>query len=56
MNLFYTWGSILSPFIAGAVYDHTRSYQMAFAGITVAVLISTAMTALLSKPWTKLGT
>ncbi|MGN6719348.1 MAG: MFS transporter [Candidatus Binatia bacterium] len=56
MNLFYTWGSILGPFIAGAVYDRTQSYQMVFAGITVALLISTAMAALLIKPWAKLGT
>jgi len=54
MNLFYTWGSILGPFIAGAVYDRTQSYQMVFAGITVALLISTAMTALLIKPWANL--
>jgi MFS family permease len=33
MNLFYTWGSILGPFIAGAVYDCTQSYQLVFAGI-----------------------
>ena len=26
MNLFYTWGSILGPFIAGAIYDRTQSY------------------------------
>lgn len=56
MNLFYTWGSILGPFIAGAVYDRTQSYQMVFAGITLALLISTAMTALLIKPWAKLET
>ena len=56
LNLFYTWGSILGPFLAGAVYDRAESYQMVFAGTTVAVLISTAMTALLIKPWTKLGT
>lgn len=56
MNLFYTWGSILGPFIAGAVYDRTQSYQMVFFGITIALLISTAMTALLINPWAKLGT
>lgn len=55
MNLFYTWGSILGPFIAGALYDKTQSYQMVFSGITVALLFSTAMTALLIKPWAKLG-
>jgi len=56
MNLFYTWGSILGPFIAGAVYDRTQSYQMVFSGITVALLVSTTMTALLIKPWAKLET
>jgi len=54
MNLFYIWGSILGPFIAGAVYDRTQCCQMVFAGITVALLISTAMTALLIKPWANL--
>jgi sugar phosphate permease len=56
MNLFYTWGSILGPFIAGAVYDRTQSYELVFTGITIALLISTAMTALLIKPWAKLET
>ena len=41
-------------FLAGAVYDRTQSYQMVFAGITVALLISTTMTALLIKPWANL--
>jgi MFS family permease len=56
MNLFYTWGSILGPFLAGAIYDRTQSYQMVLFGITIALLVSTMMTALLIKPWTKLGT
>ena len=54
MNLFYTWGSILGPFIAGAVYDRTQSYELVFTGITISLLISTAMTALLIKPWADL--
>ena len=54
MNLFYTWGSILGPFVAGAIYDRTESYQLVFIGITIALLISTVMTALLIKPWAKL--
>jgi hypothetical protein len=44
----------LGPFIAGAVYDRTQSYLMVLFGITIALLISTAMTALLIKPWTNL--
>ena len=50
MNLFYTWGANLGPFIAGAVYDRTQSYELVFTGITISLLISTAMTALLIKP------
>ena len=56
MNLFYTWGAILGPFVAGAIYDRTQSYELVFTGITIALVISTAMTALLIKPWAKLGT
>ncbi|MGE5220457.1 MAG: hypothetical protein ACM3SP_25920, partial [Chloroflexota bacterium] len=56
MNLFYTWGSILGPFIAGAVYDRTQSYALVFSGITILLLISAATTSLLIKPWAKLGT
>lgn len=54
MNLFYTWGAILGPFVAGAVYDRTESYALVFAGITISLVISAAMTALLIKPWTEL--
>lgn len=56
MNLFYTWGSILGPFAAGAVYDRTQSYALVFSGITIALLLSTALTAFLIKPWERMGT
>jgi sugar phosphate permease len=51
MNLFYTWGSVLGPVIAGAIYDRTRSYALVFSGITIALIISAIMTAFLIKPW-----
>jgi sugar phosphate permease len=54
MNLFYTWGAVLGPVAAGAIYDRTQSYAMVFSGITVSLLISTALTSLLIKPWAKL--
>lgn len=54
MNLFYTWGSILGPTIAGAVYDRTHSYALVFTGMAVSLLISTALTSLLIRPWTAL--
>jgi hypothetical protein len=56
MNLFYTWGAILGPYAAGVAYDRTESYAIVFSAITVALLISTALTALLIKPWAKVGT
>ena len=55
MNLFYTWGAILGPYAAGAVYDRTESYAIVFSAITVALVISAALTALLIKPWEKAG-
>jgi MFS family permease len=54
MNLFYTWGSIFGPVIAGAVYDRTQSYATVLTGMTAALLISAALTALLIKPWARL--
>jgi len=54
MNLFYTWGSILGPTVAGAVYDRTQSYAPVFTGLTISLLIATALTALLIKPWSAL--
>jgi len=53
-NLFYTWGSILGPTVAGAVYDRTQSYAPVFTGLTISLLIATALTALLIKPWSAL--
>jgi MFS family permease len=54
MNLFYTWGAALGPVIAGAVYDRTQSYALVFSGITIALLIAAALSALLIKPWAEL--
>ena len=56
MNLFYTWGAILGPFVAGAVYDRTQSYALVFAGMTIALLIAAALSALLIKPWAEMRT
>jgi sugar phosphate permease len=55
MNLFYTWGAILGPFAAGAVYDRTESYALVFSAIAVALVISAATTSLLIKPWARIG-
>ena len=54
MNLFYTWGSVLGPVLAGYVYDRTQSYALVFSGITISLLVSTALTSFLIKPWARL--
>src|SRR6266511_2880230 len=38
MNLFYTWGASLGPFVAGASYDRAQSYALVFWGMTTALL------------------
>ena len=33
MSFFYTWGSVLGPVIAGAVYDRNQSYATTLWGL-----------------------
>ena len=54
MNLFYTWGSVLGPVIAGAVYDRTQSYDAVFRGMAVLLIIAATLTAVLIKPWSEM--
>ena len=54
MNLFYTWGSVLGPVLAGYVYDRTQSYALVFSGITISLLVSTVLASFLIKPWARL--
>jgi len=56
MNLFYTWGSVLGPVTAGAVYDRTQSYNAVFWGMAILLIIAATLTALLITPWTKIRT
>jgi len=51
MSFFYTWGSVVGPVIAGAVYDRSQSYVATLWGICAAMLLGAGLTALLIKPW-----
>jgi len=51
MSFFYTWGSVIAPVIAGAVYDRSQSYVATLWGICAAMLFGAVLTALLIKPW-----
>jgi MFS family permease len=51
MAFFYTWGGVLGPVIAGAVYDGSESYVATLWGICAMLLIGAALTAVLIRPW-----
>jgi MFS family permease len=51
MSFFYTWGSVLGPVLAGAAYDREQSYATSLWGLIAGLLLGSALTALLSKPW-----
>ena len=51
MAFFYTWGSVLGPVIAGAVYDHSQSYISTLWGLSAILLLGAVLTALMIKPW-----
>lgn len=51
MSFFYTWGSVVGPVIAGAVYDRSQSYIATLWGLCGILLLGAALTALLIKPW-----
>lgn len=51
MSFFYTWGAVVGPVIAGAVYDRSQSYVATLWGIAAVMLLGAILTALLIKPW-----
>jgi len=51
MAFFYTWGGVIGPVVAGAIYDRTQSYMTTLWGLCGLLLLGTILTALLIKPW-----
>jgi MFS family permease len=51
MAFFYTWGSVVGPVIAGAVYDQSQSYIATLWGLSAILLLGAFLTALMIKPW-----
>ena len=51
MAFFYTWGGVIGPVIAGALYDQSQSYIATLWGISGLLLLGALLTALLVKPW-----
>ena len=51
MAFFYTWGGVIGPVVAGAIYDRTESYTTTLWGICGLLLLGMILTAMLIKPW-----
>jgi MFS family permease len=51
MAFFYTWGGVIGPVVAGAIYDRSGSYVATLWGICGLLLLGALLTALLIKPW-----
>lgn len=51
MTLFYTWGSVLGPVIAGAIFDRWQSYAPLLWGLVGSYVAAGIFYASLSKPW-----
>jgi MFS family permease len=51
MAFFYTWGGVIGPVVAGAIYDRSQSYTPTLWGICGLLLLGCALTALLIRPW-----
>ena len=53
MSVFYVWGSVLGPVIAGAVWDRWQSYEPMLWGLVAMFFLSGAFYSVLDKPWAR---
>jgi MFS family permease len=50
MSFVSTWGSVIGPVIAGAIYDRTRSYDLVIWSSAALLLIASLLYASVRKP------
>jgi sugar phosphate permease len=50
MGFVSTWGSVIGPVIAGAIYDRTQNYTIVIWSSAVLLLIASALYALVNRP------
>jgi MFS family permease len=51
MSVFYVWGSVLGPVIAGAIWDRSQTYEPMLWAVTGMFIISGVFYSVLDKPW-----
>jgi len=53
MSMFYVWGSVLGPVVAGAIWDRWQSYEPMLWVVAVMFFVSGAFYSALGKPWAR---
>jgi len=53
MTLFYTWGSVLGPVIAGAIFDRWKTYEPLLWALVVLYVLAGLFYASLNRSWQK---
>jgi MFS family permease len=53
MTLFYTWGGVLGPVVAGAIFDRWKTYEPLFWSLVVLFVVAGLCFASLNKSWQK---
>jgi MFS family permease len=51
MTLFYTWGGVLGPVIAGAIFDRWKTYEPLFWSLVALYIVAGLCFASLNKSW-----
>ena len=54
MSLFYAWGGVLGPVVAGMIYDRYQSYEPLLWTLTVTCVAAGVSYGVLSKPWKRI--
>jgi len=53
MSMFYVWGSVLGPVVAGAIWDRWQSYEPMLWVVAAMFFVSGAFYSALGKPWAR---
>ena len=53
MSMFYVWGSVAGPVLAGAIYDRTQSYEPMLWMLVGSFSLAGLFYAMIVKPWEK---
>lgn len=51
MTLFYTWGGVIGPVVAGAVFDRWQSYEPLLWGLVLVYILAGVLFASLDRSW-----